>query len=258
MKLKFLGTGGGRYVTGMQRRKTAGIIVKTDETQVHIDPGPGALVYSHEMDSPEETEAAIVSHGHLDHSSDAGAIIEMMTEAYDHAGAVFANESCLHGYADVEKEISDYHQNLCGRVEQLEEGGEYDFKDLKIRSQQMFHRDPKTQGFVLDDGEKEIGFWTDSEFSEELLNFYKGVDTIVIFCGRPKNDGVGGHTSLDDVPNILEVVEPSTAIITHFGYKFLDSDLDEQKEWLSEKVDAKIIFAEDGMEFPGNRSLGDF
>lgn len=258
MKLKFLGTGGGRYVTGMQRRKTAGIIVRTEETQVHIDPGPGALVHCHEMDSPEDTEAVIVSHGHLDHSSDAQALIEMMTEAYDHAGAVFANESCLSGYADVEKEISDYHQNLCRKVEKLEEGGEYEFKDLEIKSQQMFHRDPKTQGLVLDDGEKSVGFWTDSEFSEELLEFYKGVDIMVLFCGRPKNDGIGGHTSLDDIPNILEAVEPNTVIITHFGYKFLDSNLDEQKEWLEEQVEPKVVFAEDGMEFPGDSKLSRF
>lgn len=259
MKLKFLGTGGGRYVTAEQRRKTAGIVVETEETQIHVDPGPGALVYTHqEVDSPEETEAVLVSHGHPDHSNDAESIIEMMTEAYKHPGTVFANESSLSGYSEMEKTISDYHQDLCGRVERLEEGSKFEFKDLTIRSQQMFHGDPKTQGFTFETEEKKIGFWTDTEFSEELLSFYQDCDTMVIYCTRPKGKGISGHTSVSDITDILDAIQPGTAILTHFGYAFLDSDIEEQKKWLKDKCDTKIILAEDGMEFPGNRSLGDF
>lgn len=259
MKLKFLGTGGGRYVTAEQKRKTAGIIAKTEETQIHIDPGPGGLVHTHEMvDKPENTEAVIVSHGHPDHSNDAEPIIEMMTEAYNHSGTIFANESCLSGYSDIEKTISNYHQNLCGNVNQLEEGSEYQINDVSIESQQMFHSDPKTQGFTLETDEKKIGFWTDTEYSEELLDFYEDCDIMVIYCTRARDEGIRNHTSVSDLPDIIESVDPNTTILTHFGYAFLESDLEEQKEWLKEKCDSKIIFAEDGMEFPGNRSLGDF
>ncbi|MFB6203319.1 MAG: MBL fold metallo-hydrolase [Candidatus Nanohaloarchaea archaeon] len=259
MKLKFLGTGGGRYVTGTQRRKTGGIVVQTDETQVHIDPGPGALVNSHEMlEEPLETAGVILSHAHLDHSNDAEAIVEMMVESGDQPGAVFANETALHGYGDTEKRISDYHQDLCQRVEQLEEGGEYSFRDVEIESQQMFHSDPKTQGFTLETDEKKIGFWTDTEFSEELLDLYTGCDTMVIYCSRPKGAGTPHHTAVSDVPDIMEGLDASTAIITHFGYRFLDGDLDGEKDWLDEEIEAKVVFADDGMQFPGNRSLGDF
>ena len=259
MKLKFLGTGGGRYTTAEQRRKTAGIVASTDETQIHIDPGPGALVYNHrELANPEDTEAVIVSHAHPDHSNDAQPVIEMITEGYKHPGAVFANESCLSGYSDIEKTISSYHQNLCGKVKQLEEDSEFEFKDLKIRSQQMFHSDPKTQGFTLKTDQKKIGFWTDTEFSEELLEFYQDCDTLVVYCTRPKGEGIRNHTSVSDIPEIIKDIEPGTVIVTHFGYKFLESDLEEQKSWLKEECKSKIIFAEDGMEFPGNRSLGDF
>ncbi len=258
MKLHFLGTGGGRYVTGTQRRKTGGILVKTDETQVHVDPGPGALVHCHEMDEPEETEAVIVSHGHLDHVNDANALIEMITEVNEKEGAVFANESVLRGYGDIEKCITDYHQNQIGRVETLEEGSEHEFKDLAIRSQQMFHGDPKTQGFILETEEKSVGFWTDTEYSEELTAFYQDCDIVVVYCGRPRNESVPSHTSLDEIPDIVEDLDINTVIVTHFGYKFLDTDLDEQKEWLDEEIGAKVVFAEDGMEFPGDAKLSRF
>lgn len=259
MKLKFLGTGGGRYVTGQQRRKTAGIIVETDETRLHIDPGPGALVYANkELDSPEDVEGLIVSHAHPDHSNDAEPIIEMINEAYDNQTTLFANETALNGYGDIEKSISNYHTGLCSRVEKLEEGSEHEFKDLRIESQEMFHGDPRTQGFTLETEEKKFGFWTDTQYSEELLGLYKDCDVMVIYCTRPKGNSVKGHTAINEVPDIMESTEASTCIITHFGYAFLDSDLDEQKEYLKEEIDGKVVFAYDGMEFPGEASLERF
>ncbi|MFB6192831.1 MAG: MBL fold metallo-hydrolase, partial [Candidatus Nanohaloarchaea archaeon] len=251
MKLKFLGTGGGRYVTGRQRRRTAGIIVETEETSLHIDPGPGGLVYANkELEDPEEVDGVIVSHAHPDHSNDAEAVIEMITEAYSNQAALFANETVLEGYGEIEKTISSYHKGLCSRVEKLEEGSSFEYKDLKIESQEMFHGDPRTQGFTLETEEKKIGFWTDTQYSEELLELYRDCDVMVIYATRPKGKSVKGHTSIDDIPEIMESVEASTAIITHFGYAMLDSDMEEQKAFIQEKIDGKVIFAEDGMEFP--------
>lgn len=259
MKLTFLGTGGGRFVTGEQKRRTAGIIVETEETQLHIDPGPGALVYTQQdLNKPEDTEALIVSHGHLDHHNDAEPIIEMITQTYENSAALFANETVLSGYSDLEKAVSTYHQNMCSRLEVLEEGTSYEFKDLKIKSQSMFHSDPKTQGFILDNNEKKIGFWTDTEFSEELLPFYNKCNTMIIYCPRPKDEKYRTHTYLNDIPKITENINPETVIVTHFGFKFLETDLEKQKEWLKQKVDCKVIFANDGMTFPGNRTLDSF
>lgn len=259
MKLTFLGTGGGRFATGEQKRRTAGIIVETEETQLHVDPGPGALVYTQkDLDRPEDTEAVIVSHGHLDHYNDAEPIIEMMNQSYENPGVLFANETVLSGYSDLEKAVSSYHQNMCSRVEKLEEGTSYEFKDLVIESQSMFHSDPKTQGFTLDDGDKKTGFWTDTEFSEELLKLYKDCDTMIIYCPRPRDKKHRTHTYLNDIPKITDNIDPETAIVTHFGFEFLESDMDEQKEWLKQKVDCKVVFADDGMKFPGNRSLDSF
>lgn len=259
MKLKFLGTGGGRYVTGEQRRRTAGILVTTDETRLHIDPGPGALVYNHmETDEPLKTDAVLVSHAHLDHANDAEAIIEMIAEAGNKPGAVFANETCFKGHGDIEKRISDYHKDLCMKAETLENSSEFEYNDLEIKSQQMFHSDPKTQGFILSNEERTVGFWTDTEYSKELTEFYSKCDTMVIYCTMPKSKSIASHTSLSEVPDIIENIQPKTAIITHFGYSFLDSNMEEQEEWLKEEVDCKIIFAEDSMEYPGNRSLASF
>lgn len=243
---------------GQQKRNTGGIVVETGETQIHVDPGPGALVQSHEEGLADETEAVIVSHGHIDHSSDAEPVIEMIVEAYNNEGFLFGNESVLKGFGDIEKRVSDYHQNICSRVKKLGEETETEFRDVEIKSQEMFHSDPRTVGFTLETKEKKIGFWTDTEHSDELVDFYDGCDTLVLYCSRPKNEGTRSHTSLDDIPEITSEIEVSTVIITHFGFKFLESDLEEQENWLDEKIEPKVVFAEDGMEYPGNRSLSSF
>lgn len=256
VKLRFLGTGGGRYVTSSQSRRTAGILVESGETRFHLDPGPGALVYSHfELDDPLETDGVIVSHGHLDHSNDAEAIVEMVAELAEKPGALFANQSCLEGYGDIEKRISGHHQDLCARVEVLEDGKSFEFRGLEIRSQRMFHSDPKTQGLVLSDEENTVGFWTDSEFSEELTDFYEGCDVMVIYCTMPRGRSIANHTSVSDLPAIVERVEPKTVIVTHFGRGFLNEDMDDQEEWLEDQLEAKVVFAEDGMKFPGDKKL---
>ena len=243
---------------GQQKRNTGGIILETEESQIHIDPGPGALSEAHEEGGAEDTEAVLVSHGHVDHSNDAEALAEMMVEAYNHAGVLMASESVLSGFGDIEKRVSDYHQNLCSEVKQLGEETSVEFRDVDIETQEMFHSDPRTVGFTVENEKKKFGFWTDTEYSDELTEFYKGCDTLVVYCSRPKNEGTRSHTSLDDVPEIVDDLDVSSVIITHFGFKFLESDLEEQKNWLDEEIDAKVVFAEDGMQFPGNRSLSSF
>ena len=62
------------------------------ETQIHVDPGPGALVraLSHVPPcNPRELDAIVLSHKHLDHSGDVNVVIEAMTSGgFRRRGAV--------------------------------------------------------------------------------------------------------------------------------------------------------------------------
>ena len=42
--IKFLGTAGARVVVSKQLRASGGVWIKYQDTNLHIDPGPGALV----------------------------------------------------------------------------------------------------------------------------------------------------------------------------------------------------------------------
>lgn len=259
MKLHFLGTGGGRYATAKQKRKTGGTLIQTPQRKIIVDPGPGAInLLNEKVDNLEDLDTVIVSHSHLDHYNDAEAVIELITEILQNNCHLFANETVLKGFNEMERSVKLYHQNQCGRVEVLEEDSTFKLDDLQISSQELFHTDPKTVGFIIENNEDSIGFWIDTEYSDELTKFYKRCNKLVINCSRPKEKSYKGHTSVSDVPDILEQTGPDTCLLTHFSDLFLNYNLDEQEEWLKEKTDVKVVFAEDDMVFPGNRKITSF
>ena len=78
----FLGTGGARFVVARQIRASGGMWMRFGQTQIHVDPGPGALVraLAHVPPcNPRDLDAIVLSHKHLDQSGDVNAMVEAMT-----------------------------------------------------------------------------------------------------------------------------------------------------------------------------------
>src|SRR3989337_1547710 len=95
----FLGSGGGRFVSYTQLRWTGGIRFLTDQLQIHLDPGPGAIVRSVDLKlQPQKVQALFVSHCHPDHCCDAEIFIEAMTRGMTRSsGTLVAPRSVLSG-----------------------------------------------------------------------------------------------------------------------------------------------------------------
>ncbi|MFZ0966093.1 MAG: MBL fold metallo-hydrolase, partial [Candidatus Bathyarchaeia archaeon] len=111
IEIIFLGTGGGRFATITQKRRTAGIRIISEGLNLHLDPGPGALVHSiNEGLDPQKLNAVIVSHCHPDHYTDAEVLIEAMTRGMTRKrGVLVASKSVLSGTDICEASISKYH-----------------------------------------------------------------------------------------------------------------------------------------------------
>lgn len=257
MKLHFVGTGGGHRAMGRQSRKTAGTIIEGEEASLYLDPGPGSLVHCQDYDT-EKLNGVFVSHGHVDHYSDAEPLIELICLIEDSPCTLMAPETVLKGYGDVQQSVSNYHQEMCIDVVNLTEVETAEFSGMKVETQEMFHSEPKCRGLKVSENGQKIGFWTDTKYVDELTEFYVDCDTIVINCFFPRGVSSRKHTTVKDVPEIMDGLEASTAIITHFGKGFLDADMEDEKAWLKDEVEQKIIFAEDGMAFPGDRKLSSF
>lgn len=264
MKLTFLGTGGGRFTMIKQLRKTGGMHLQSDDFSVYIDPGPGALVNAlqHGIDL-EALDAIIVTHAHLDHANDMNVLIEAMTSGGDkNTGTLLANTTVLNGAEVPDKYVKGdgtygtridpvldgFHESLVETVVELADGKTLDIGPFKMECREMEHSDPHTIGFALDTGDQKIGFTSDTELFDGMVEFFADCDVLVLNVMRPLEHDWKGHLTTEDAATILNGVKPDFAVLQQFGSLFIYESVNKQQEWLEDHTDVDFVLAKDGME----------
>jgi ribonuclease BN (tRNA processing enzyme) len=250
MEIVFLGTGGGRINLIKQIRGTGGFRINSRSANIHVDPGPGALIHSIELkQNPLELDAVIATHNHVDHISDAMVLIEAMTNyGLKKRGTVIASRNAIE-----ENGISPYHQARAGTVYVAQYGERKRFENEKgsfeIEILLMKHEEPTTFGFrlYLDGGV--LGYISDTEFTESLGRDFTGCDCLIVNCIKPEGDTYKGHLRTADVAAIVKVAKPKTCIITHLGLKMLKAGPSKEAEIVERESGVKTLAARDGMRF---------
>jgi len=257
-ELVFLGTGGGRFATITQKRRTGGIRILSENLNVHLDPGPGALIYSLNMGlDPQKVRAVLVSHAHPDHSNDAEILVEAMTSGMTKKrGVLAASHSVLLGNEVCEPSISRYHQQMPEKVIEAKPGIAFKVNDVKILATEARHSDPDAVGFRLETREAgDIAYTSDTEFFEGIGKFYKGVRLLILCTMRPSGEPWKGHMTTDDAIRILEEARPETAVITHFGMKMIFGGPNREAELIQHKTGVPTIAALDEMRLNINEEI---
>lgn len=257
VQIIFLGTGGGRFVTITQKRRTAGIRILSGNLNLHLDPGPGGLVYSiQEGLDPQKLNAVLVSHCHPDHSNDAEVLIEAMTRGgtKEH-GVLIAAKSVLHGGEGCEASISSYHQHLPAKRVQAVPATKLTIDEFEISATEARHTDPDAVGFRFRTDFGDIGYTSDSEFFEGIERYYEHVRLLILCVMRPAGKPWKGHMTTDDAIRILEAVHPEQAILTHLGMKMIFQGASKQAELIQEKTGVKTVAATDQMKITFGTSI---
>jgi ribonuclease BN (tRNA processing enzyme) len=147
--IKFLGTGGARFVVSQQMRASGGIWLSWEGVQVHIDPGPGALVKclasSPKLD-PSRLDGIILTHRHLDHAADVNIMIEAMTKGgYQKKGTLFAPTDAL----DTDPVVLQYVRSYLSHIETLHEGGTYTLGPIRFSTPIRHNHPVETYGLKI-------------------------------------------------------------------------------------------------------------
>jgi phosphoribosyl 1,2-cyclic phosphodiesterase len=246
----FLGTGGGRFATITQKRRTGGIRFLSDTFNMHLDPGPGALVYSlnNGLD-PQKVTAVLVSHAHPDHYTDAEVFIEAMTRGMTKKrGLVIASRSVLFGNATYGSAISKYHQKIPSNVIEAKPGITLDLKDAKLLITKANHTDPDTIGFRLKTQNMgDIAYTSDTEFSEEIAKEYQGVRLLILCILRPSGNPWEGHMTTEDAIKMVNETRPEMALLTHFGMRMIFRGPEKEAKRIQQKTGIPTVAAADGM-----------
>ncbi len=248
-KIVFLGTGGGRFVTITQKRRTAGIRILGEGINLHLDPGPGALVHSiNEGLDPQKLNAVLVSHSHPDHYTDAEVMIEAMTRGMTRKkGVLAAAKSVLDGNDLVEASISKYHQQMVEQIIRVTPNVGFKIGKVRISATKAAHSDPEAVGFRFQTEFGDFAYTSDSEYFEGIAEHYKDVRLLILCVMRPTGKPWKGHMSTDDAIRVIQEARPQQAVLTHLGMSMLLQGPANEARLIREKTGVVTVEALDGM-----------
>ncbi|MBA7468585.1 Ribonuclease BN [subsurface metagenome] len=250
-ELVFLGTGGGRFATITQKRRTGGIRFLSKNLNLHVDPGPGALIYSLEAGlNPQKIEAVLVSHRHPDHYANTEILVEAMTRGMlNKRGIIAAPLNILAGNAETGPAISTYHQRMIEKVITVKPGVNFRVGNTKIVTTETRHSDPEAVGFRFEIPEVgTIGYTADTEYFEGIEDEYRGVRVLILSVMRPLGHPWAGHMTPKEAAKIVDAIKPEMAVATHFGMKMIFSGPSYEVKLIKDTTGVPTVAAFDGMK----------
>jgi ribonuclease BN (tRNA processing enzyme) len=254
--ITFLGTGGARFMIISQILASGGLWFNFGGTEFIVDPGPGAIVQATKRKlNPENLEAIIVSHRHIDHSHDVNIMAEGMTRGgFREHGRLFAPREAL----ETEPIIFSYLRKHLESVEMFEAGKSYTLDNFTFSTPVRHIHGVENYGLVFKTGKHTISYITDTRFFDDLPKYYQGADLLlmnVVFV-RPFTQAESeaanmpiDHLSVPDVERLVKEIKPKVAIMTHFGMGIWRAKPWLIAEKLTEKTGTRVIAAHDGMKF---------
>jgi phosphoribosyl 1,2-cyclic phosphodiesterase len=246
----FLGTGGGRFTTITQKRRTAGIRIIGENLNLHLDPGPGALVYSiSEGLDPQKLNAIFVSHCHPDHYTDAEVLIEAMTRGMTKKrGVLAASKSVLRGSEVCEPSISKYHQQMLEQIIEAVPNMRFQVADVAVSVAEARHTDPDAVGFRFETKEYgDFAYTSDTEYFEGIGKYYRGARLLMLCVMRPAGKPWKGHMTTEDAIKIIREAQPEQAVLTHLGMQMIFQGPAREAKLIEEKTGTPTVAATDGM-----------
>ncbi|MGQ9530676.1 MAG: MBL fold metallo-hydrolase [Candidatus Bathycorpusculaceae bacterium] len=249
-EIVFLGTGGGRFATITQKRRTAGIRIISEGLNLHLDPGPGALVHSiNEGLDPQKINAVFVSHCHPDHYTDAEVLIEAMTRGMTKKrGVLAAAKSVLSGNNLCEPSISKYHQQMPQQKIEAVPKLKFPVGNVDVSVTESRHTDPDTVGFRFETEEfGDFAYTSDTEYFDGIGRYYEGIRLLMLCIMRPAGKPWKGHMTTNDAIKIIEEARPEQAVLTHFGMQMIFQGPANEAKTIEEKTGVPTVAAIDGM-----------
>lgn len=246
-KIKFLGTAGARFAVTRQIRKSGGLWITLDETNLLIDPGPGSLVRclsSKPKLDPGTLDGIIISHRHIDHSNDVNIMIEAMTNGGNkRKGIVFAPYDAL----EEDPVILHHFRDHVNHIAILKENTQYSIGNISFSTAITHVHGVETYGFNFHGKNTTISLITDTQYFNDLENYYPGEVLILnVVLLEPREHIL--HLSVKDAEHIINKNKPKLSVLTHFGMTMIQAKPWEIAEKLSEKTGTQVIAARDGME----------
>lgn len=232
-----------------QRRRSAGIRITHGKTDIHLDPGPGALVHSIWASlNPQKLDAILVTHCHPDHYSDSEVLIEAMSRGTTKSrGLLAAPRSVLYGNEQYDPSISAYHRSLPSVVEVMKLGHPFSVGSMVFEPVEARHNDPDGVGLRMEVPLLgSLGYTSDTGFFPALGEIYGGLRVLILCVMWPMDQFLHYHLSTNEALEVIKSSNPGCAILTHFGMRMLNADPEAEASYIEEETGVSTVAARDG------------
>ncbi len=246
--IKFLGTAGARFAVARQLRSSAGVFINIGHKNIVLDPGPGTLVRlaaAKPRLDVAKLDGIILTHAHIDHSSDVNVLIDGMTDGgLKKRGVLFAPQECITGENAV---VLKYLRGFLQDIVILQENTQYRLGDLAFSTSVRHQHGVETYGVIFQLENTKVSFMVDTKYFPVLLESYRGSDLLVMNVVLKTSHDRIKHLSLEDVKQVLQALRPRQAILTHFGMPVLEAKPWELAAHLTQELGMNVLAASDGM-----------
>jgi ribonuclease BN (tRNA processing enzyme) len=245
----FLGTAGSTAVASKGIRSSGGIILRIEDMQFHIDPGPGALIKCNQYGiNPGHTTAVLVSHNHLNHCNDLNYVVDAMTHSgIEQRGIVLGSKSVLQTSEHSHPFLTRHHQQLVEKIIPLEKNHKVGIELVEINALPVEHTDSSALGFKFYCPKFTLAYTGDTVLTDELLHALTGTDILILNVPYPGNKGTGQNLDTESAMKIVSHVRPRLAILTHFGLEMLKADPIMEAREVQRITGVQTIAAADGL-----------
>jgi ribonuclease BN (tRNA processing enzyme) len=244
--ITFLGTAGARFMVSRQLAASGGLWLDLHGTRLLIDPGPGSLVQTARLKmDPETLDGIILSHRHLDHSTDANVMIEAMTRGgHQHRGRVYGPSDCF----GEEPVVFGYLRKWVDEVVVLREGGCYRLGDITFSTPVRHVHSAETYGLTFRTPRTTFSYIADTSYFEGL-SAYAGQDLLIVNMVFVRPIPGVAHLAVADVARLLRELQPRAALLNHYGMPVWEAGPGRLAAELTEASGVRTIAARDGMVF---------
>jgi len=218
-------------------------------TQIHVDPGPGALVRATSCVPPcvpMELDAIALSHKHLDHANDVNVMIEAMTSGgFRPRGALLAPRDAFEG----EHVILPYAAKFVPVHHVLQpNGGPYTVNDVEIRTSLAHHHAVETYGMHFRWNGVTVSYLPCGRFFPEQVEDYRAhqPDVLILNVLFYRETLRADHLTFEDARVLIAGIRPKVAVMTHFGTKMLERDPVSLARELEDELGVRAFAAYDG------------
>jgi len=227
-------------------------------TQIHVDPGPGALVRATSAVppcDPMQLDALVLSHKHLDHSGDINVMIEAMTlGGFIRRGALLAPRDAFEG----EPVIFPYAARFVPVHHVIgEKTGPYHVNDVEVRTSIRHHHGCETYGLHFTHEGTRISYMPCGRFFGGLAEDYAAAkpEVLIINVLRYRDTMKVDHLTFDQAKHVLSIVRPKVAVMTHFSTKMLEQGPDRLARELEDELGFRVLAAHDGWLFEATTEI---